>query len=127
MTLYLNTFPVLEQINCSNCAIRELSFNGCETLQKFKCSNGLISQYDFKGATNLKMIEIFGSKVKKIDITGLELEGLFYDTKIDIIGEKKEEPEIPMETAPVDDAIMQESTNATNGVTPTENEVIING
>lgn len=123
VTLYLNTFPALEQINCSSCAIKQLSFNGCKTLQYFKCSNGIVKEYDFKGATNLKMVEIFGASVKKIDITGLELQGLFYDTIIDIVGEKKEEtPTIsPEGTAP------QESQNAINGIMPTEEEVVVNG
>lgn len=106
VTIYLNTFPVLEQINCSSCAVKQLSFDGCNTLQYFKCSNGLISDYNFKGATNLKKIEIFGSNVRKIDITGLELEGLFYDTVIEIIGAKQEQDsEISSNTtAPTDAA-----------------------
>ncbi len=88
MTIYLNTFPKLEMLNCSNCPIKSLDFNGADKLQFFKGSNLRIPNFDFKPAKALAKIEVFGETVQSVDVTDLPISALYYDAHVEIIGLK---------------------------------------
>ncbi len=81
-TFYLQTFPLLESVNCSNCSILELDFSNSANLTYFKGSYNRLTDIDFRGASNLKFIEAYGGTVTSLDLRGLQPQTVYCTVKM---------------------------------------------
>lgn len=81
-TFYLQTFPLLESVNCSNCSILELDFSNSANLTYFKGSYNRLTDIDFRGASNLRFIEAYGGTVTSLDLRGLQPQTVYCTVKM---------------------------------------------
>ena len=81
-TFYIQTFPLLESVNCSNCTILELDFSNSANLKFFKGSYNRLKNIDFRGAVNLKQIEAYRNTVESLDLRGLQLDTVYCTVKM---------------------------------------------
>ena len=81
-TFAINTFPMLERVNCSRCCILNLDFSNSQRLTYFKGSNNRLTNIDFRGAVNLQYIEVYGNTVQSIDIRGLKPLNVYCNVKM---------------------------------------------
>ncbi len=81
-TFYIQTFPLLESVNCSGCSILELDFSNSGKLTYFKGSYNRLTNIDFRGAVNLKNIEAYGGSVQSLDLRGLQPQTVYCTVKM---------------------------------------------
>lgn len=81
-TFYIQTFPLLESVNCSNCSILELDFSNSGKLTYFKGSYNRLKNINFQGANNLDYIEAYGSTVESLDLRGLRPQTVYCTVKM---------------------------------------------
>jgi|GEM_PF-1702032 ORF MSV257 leucine rich repeat gene family protein, similar to amsacta moorei entomopoxvirus Q3 ORF SW:P28854 len=81
-TFYIQTFPLLESVNCSGCSILELDFSSSEKLTYFKGSYNRLKNINFQGAINLQYIEAYGGSVESLDLRGLQPQKVYCTVKM---------------------------------------------